>query len=172
MMAGANARQPREKGFGPALGPTAAAVAVARFTAVGYAVTHDTADWVIGPRDRDMQNELLTGWAGAGRERAPPPFIQRDHRLADAPARPGRGRPLIDPRRSRRFPREPDRQSARRQIAVEQHLAVELVKPHGRTQRVVAMRHRRKRDAAAAGAQDDRRDHDVKTIQAAGRDET
>jgi len=46
------------------------------------------------------------------------------------------------------------------------------VKPHGRTQRVIAMRHWRERDAAAAGAQDDRRDHDVKAIEAAGRDET
>jgi hypothetical protein len=74
IMAAVNAHQRGDKGFGPALGPTAAAAAVARFTAVGYAVTHDTADWVIGPRDRDMQNELLTGWAGAARERGSPPF--------------------------------------------------------------------------------------------------
>jgi SAM-dependent methyltransferase len=74
IVAAVNAHQRGDKGFGPALGPTAAAAAVARFTAVGYAVTHDTADWVIGPRDRDMQNELLTGWAGAARERGTPPF--------------------------------------------------------------------------------------------------
>jgi SAM-dependent methyltransferase len=74
IMAAVNAHQRGDKGFGPALGPTAATAAVARFTAVGYAVTHDTADWVIGPRDRDMQNELLTGWAGAARERGSPPF--------------------------------------------------------------------------------------------------
>jgi SAM-dependent methyltransferase len=74
IIAAVNAHQRGDKGFGPALGPTAAAVAVARFTAVGYAVTRETADWVIGPRDRDIQNELLTGWAGAAREHGTPPF--------------------------------------------------------------------------------------------------
>jgi SAM-dependent methyltransferase len=63
-----NAHQRNDKGFGPALGPKAAANAVAHFTAVGYSVQHDTADWVIGPDDRDMQNELLAGWASAAGE--------------------------------------------------------------------------------------------------------
>jgi hypothetical protein len=66
--AAVNAHQRGDKGFGPALGPAAAAAAVARLTAVGYGVTHDSADWVIGPTDRAMQNALLDGWASAARE--------------------------------------------------------------------------------------------------------
>jgi len=45
------------------------------------------------------------------------------------------------------------------------------VKPHRRTQRLVAARHRLERDAAAPGAEDDRRDHDVQPVEAAGREE-
>jgi SAM-dependent methyltransferase len=63
-----NAHQRTDKGFGLALGPTAAAEAIARFAAVGYVTVHETSDWTIGPRDREMQNALLAGWAGAARE--------------------------------------------------------------------------------------------------------
>jgi hypothetical protein len=63
-----NAHQRIDKGFGPALGPTAAAEAIARFAAVGYLTVHDTSDWTMGPQDREMQNALLAGWAGAARE--------------------------------------------------------------------------------------------------------
>jgi SAM-dependent methyltransferase len=68
IIAAMNAHQRGNKGFGPSLGPTAAAAAVKRFEALGYSVAHDTADWEFGPQDRDMQNELLAGWAGAARE--------------------------------------------------------------------------------------------------------
>jgi SAM-dependent methyltransferase len=68
IIAAVNMHQRGNKGFGPALGPTAAATAVKRFEAIGYSVLHDTADWEFGPQDRDMQNELLAGWAGAARE--------------------------------------------------------------------------------------------------------
>jgi SAM-dependent methyltransferase len=68
IIAAVNAHQRRNKGFGPALGPTAAAAVVARLEAVGYSAVHAAADWDFGPRDRDMQNELLAGWAGAARE--------------------------------------------------------------------------------------------------------
>jgi SAM-dependent methyltransferase len=60
-----NAHQRGDKGFGAALGPTAAAAAIARFKAIGYSVVHETADWVLGPNDRAIQNEVLTGWASA-----------------------------------------------------------------------------------------------------------
>jgi hypothetical protein len=63
-----NAHQRTDKGFGPALGPSAAAFAVARFEKLGYSVVHGTSDWVMGPDDRDMQMETLAGWAGAARE--------------------------------------------------------------------------------------------------------
>jgi SAM-dependent methyltransferase len=63
-----NAHQRTDKGFGPALGPTAASVAIARFESLGYSVVHGESDWVIRPHDRDIQMELLTAWAGAARE--------------------------------------------------------------------------------------------------------
>jgi hypothetical protein len=63
-----NAHQRTDKGFGPALGPTAAALAIAHFESLSYTVVHGTSDWVIGPDDRDMQLEVLTGWASAAHE--------------------------------------------------------------------------------------------------------
>ncbi len=68
IIAAINEHQRRDKGFGGALGPTAATAAVARLEAVGYSVAHARADWEFGPRDREMQTELLAGWAGAARE--------------------------------------------------------------------------------------------------------
>jgi hypothetical protein len=66
--AAVNAHQRTDKGFGPALGPAAAAFAIARFEAQGYSVVHGTSDWTIGPDDRDVQTELLSGWASAAHE--------------------------------------------------------------------------------------------------------
>jgi len=68
IIAAVNAHQRTDKGFGSALGPAAAGEAIARFEGLGYAVTHGEADWVIGPSDRDMQMELLAGWASAARD--------------------------------------------------------------------------------------------------------
>jgi hypothetical protein len=66
--AAVNAHHRTDKGFGPALGPAAAAFAIARFEALGYSVVHGTSDWAIGPDDRDLQNEILSGWADAAHE--------------------------------------------------------------------------------------------------------
>jgi len=63
-----NEHQRYDKGFGPALGPEAAATAPARFEAVGYTVSQGASDWVFGPRDGEIQSEVLTGWAVAARE--------------------------------------------------------------------------------------------------------
>jgi hypothetical protein len=60
-----NAHQRTDKGFGPALGPGAAQVAVERLERVGYSVTQGVSDWVFAPQDRDIQIEMLTGWAVA-----------------------------------------------------------------------------------------------------------
>jgi SAM-dependent methyltransferase len=68
IIAAVNAHQRSDKGFGPALGPTAAAAAVSCFTRLGCTVAHEHADWMIGPGDQAMQNELIAGWAGAARE--------------------------------------------------------------------------------------------------------
>jgi hypothetical protein len=63
-----NRHQHRDKGFGPALGPDAAAAMVARLQAVGYAVIAGASDWAFGADDRRIQTEVLSGWAGAARE--------------------------------------------------------------------------------------------------------
>jgi hypothetical protein len=63
--AAVNAHQRTDKGFGPALGPAAAAFAIARFEALGYSVVHGASDWGIGTDDLDIQNEILAGWASA-----------------------------------------------------------------------------------------------------------
>ena len=63
-----NAHQRTEKGFGPALGPSAAAAAISRFEALGYSVVRGNSDWVIGIADQEIQLELLAGWATAASE--------------------------------------------------------------------------------------------------------
>jgi hypothetical protein len=63
-----NAHQRTDKGFGAALGPSAAGAAIASFEALGYSVVSGPSDWTIGPNDRVMQTELLDGWAKAAHE--------------------------------------------------------------------------------------------------------
>ena len=66
--AAVNTHQRIDKGFGPALGPTAPTFAVARFEALGYSVVQGASDWVMGADDREMQTEILAGWASAARD--------------------------------------------------------------------------------------------------------
>jgi hypothetical protein len=68
IIATVNAHQRTDKGFGPALGPTAASAAIARFEVLGYSVVHGKSDWVIGSQDREFQLEILGGWASAARD--------------------------------------------------------------------------------------------------------
>jgi hypothetical protein len=68
IVAAVNAHQRTDKGFGPALGPAAAAFAIARFEAFGYSVVHGVSDWAMGPDDFEIQTEILTGWASAARD--------------------------------------------------------------------------------------------------------
>ena len=68
IIAAVNAHQRADKGFGAALGPTAAQVAVECFERVGYSVVRGEADWMFGPRDSEIQIELLSGWAAAARD--------------------------------------------------------------------------------------------------------
>lgn len=56
-----------DKGFGPALGPVAAATAIGLFERIGYTVERGTSDWALGPAD-DLQAEVLAGFAGAAAE--------------------------------------------------------------------------------------------------------
>jgi hypothetical protein len=68
IVAAVNDHQQTDKGFGPALGPSAAAAAISRFEALGYSIVQGNSDWVIGTADRDIQTELLNGWASAAGE--------------------------------------------------------------------------------------------------------
>ena len=68
IVAAVNAHQRTNKGFGPALGPTAASFAIKQFEELGYSVVHGQSDWDISPDDREIQMEIFAGWAGAARE--------------------------------------------------------------------------------------------------------
>jgi hypothetical protein len=68
IVAAVNRHQATDKGFGAALGPKAAGYAIDKFERLGYAVTRRLSDWTIGRGDRDMQTEILSGWASAARE--------------------------------------------------------------------------------------------------------
>jgi len=66
-----NAHQRRDKGFGPALGPTASAVVERLFRARGYDVRVRPSDWVLGPADAALADALIEGWARAAVEQRP-----------------------------------------------------------------------------------------------------
>jgi len=63
ILARVNAHQRTDKGFGPALGPSAGARAVERFVQVGYEVAQGHSDWLLGSGDRPIQEVLFAGWA-------------------------------------------------------------------------------------------------------------
>lgn len=66
-----NAHQRGDKGFGPAMGPVAAAVMPEMLRDLGYAVTTARTPWDLGPQDHTMQTELLDGIAAACLEKSP-----------------------------------------------------------------------------------------------------
>jgi hypothetical protein len=60
-----------DKGFGRAAGPDAVALAERSFTALGYRVERAASDWRLPPEAREMQRQLVDGWADAASEIAP-----------------------------------------------------------------------------------------------------
>jgi SAM-dependent methyltransferase len=72
-----NEHQQTDKGFGPALGPTAGTVAAECFGALGYHVERETSDWHLEPDAVELQRDLISGWARAALATAPgrAPFI-------------------------------------------------------------------------------------------------
>jgi len=89
VIAAVNRHQRTDKGFGPALGPDAAPSAVERFRDAGFAVLEGRSDWRLSADDRDIQMEMLAGWAGAAGEIGVDPSIldewlsaRRDHMTA------------------------------------------------------------------------------------------
>ncbi len=68
IVAAVNAHQRTDKGFGAALGPEAAAVAVERYRRLDYTVVQGRSDWLLQLLHREMQLEVLSGWAAAARD--------------------------------------------------------------------------------------------------------
>lgn len=68
VIAAVNLHQRGDKGFGSALGPSAAHTAVECLQRVGYVVERGAADWLLGEADLSMQEAMLTGWALAASE--------------------------------------------------------------------------------------------------------
>jgi SAM-dependent methyltransferase len=66
-----NLHQRRDKGFGPALGPSAADHAVRAFAARGYRPQRERSDWIVEPGAGDLQRALILGWNQAAVEIAP-----------------------------------------------------------------------------------------------------
>lgn len=66
-----NRHQRTDKGFGPALGPAAAATLARIAATAGAAVQTAGSDWRLGPADCALLRPLLDGWAQAAAEIAP-----------------------------------------------------------------------------------------------------
>ena len=66
-----NRHQATDKGFGPALGPSAATFVCARLEALRYQVLSSRSDWVLDRTHARVQESLLRGWAQAATEIAP-----------------------------------------------------------------------------------------------------
>jgi SAM-dependent methyltransferase len=66
-----NRHQRRDKGFGAALGPTAAAHAEQSFTRLGYRLSSAASDWQLDGSSAALQAALIDGWLAAAIETAP-----------------------------------------------------------------------------------------------------
>jgi hypothetical protein len=66
-----NRHQMTDKGFGRALGPTAADRAATILGELGYIVARERSDWQLSRDDGELQARLITGWADAAMETAP-----------------------------------------------------------------------------------------------------
>lgn len=63
-----NGHQARDKGLGPALGPSAGRVLDRLGRALGYETRWAQSDWDLEPERRGLQEALIVGWADAARE--------------------------------------------------------------------------------------------------------
>lgn len=66
-----NRHQRTDKGFGPALGPDATEFAARRFETLAYRVQRARSDWTLTPESRELQRQLIDGWAQAAADIAP-----------------------------------------------------------------------------------------------------
>lgn len=67
IVAAFNRHQRTDKGFGPALGPAAAATAIGLFERIGYTIVQGASDWLLRPAD-EIQTDVLAGLASAAAE--------------------------------------------------------------------------------------------------------
>jgi hypothetical protein len=83
-----NRHQQQDKGFGLAVGPSAADTAVECFKRAGYQIKRERSDWTLGAPFAGLQHRLINLWADAALETAPamPDLIEdwRRRRLAHA----------------------------------------------------------------------------------------
>jgi hypothetical protein len=68
VIAAVNRHQLTDKGFGDALGRGAARIAPDSLRRNGFTVVEGRSDWILGTEARDIQMELLGGWASAAGE--------------------------------------------------------------------------------------------------------
>lgn len=64
------AHQKTDKGFGPALGPNCARIAIEALQSAGFTITHGLSDWRFLPQEGLVQSMLVDGWASAAHEMA------------------------------------------------------------------------------------------------------
>jgi hypothetical protein len=85
-----NEHQRTDKGFGPALGPGAAAETARSLIEAGYRVFREPSDWVLTGADAELQRQLINGWAEAATaispDREPVAARWRERRLAHVDA--------------------------------------------------------------------------------------
>jgi hypothetical protein len=66
-----NEHQRTDKGFGPALGPSAIDAVERSFGVLGYTSRREPSDWVITPEAGALQRQLIDGWSQAALALAP-----------------------------------------------------------------------------------------------------
>jgi hypothetical protein len=67
-----NRHQKTDKGLGgPAAGPDSVDCAERSFAAAGFQVRREASNWILSAGQRELQRQLLEGWAHAAREMAP-----------------------------------------------------------------------------------------------------
>jgi hypothetical protein len=92
LVAAFKAHQRSDKGFGPALGPTAGERAADRFAHFGYAVVKGRSDWMLEPKDAKIQDAVFCAWAELNTLTLPPDVIAKWLALRRAHLAAGRSR--------------------------------------------------------------------------------
>lgn len=76
VLASFNMHQRTDKGFGPALGPAAAATLFRHLDDRGYESVQGTSDWVLATTDRTIQEALFLSWSTVAEESLPASDVQ------------------------------------------------------------------------------------------------